>query len=123
MDLHFLKLWDLYQPLLTETQREVTDLYFNCDLSLAEIAEQRGCSRQSVSDCLGKCRRQMEAYEEKLHFVQILSDTEEKRARLEEGIRRWAEGAGLSEEQRRALAQVISAASEPARQENTNTLL
>ncbi|MBO7297598.1 MAG: DNA-binding protein, partial [Clostridia bacterium] len=48
-DLAFLQLWDLYSPLLTATQREITDLYFNYDLSLGEIAEQKGVSRQSVS--------------------------------------------------------------------------
>ena len=62
MDLHFLRLWDIYNPILTEHQREITDLYFNCDLSLAEIAEQKGCSRQSVSDTLNKARRQMEEW-------------------------------------------------------------
>ncbi len=71
-DMRFLQLWDLYSPLLTETQQEITDLYFNCDLSLGEIAEQKGVSRQSVSDCLNKCRKQLEKYEEKLNFAQIL---------------------------------------------------
>ena len=61
-DLHFLRLWDLYSPLLTATQKEITDLYFNYDLSLGEIAEQKGVSRQSVSDCLQKCRKQLEKY-------------------------------------------------------------
>ena len=70
-DLAFLRLWDLYSPLLTPTQREITDLYFNYDLSLGEIAEQKGVSRQSVSDCLSKCRKQLESYEEKLGFVRI----------------------------------------------------
>ncbi|MBQ8309046.1 MAG: DNA-binding protein [Clostridia bacterium] len=73
-DLNFLRLWDMYSPLLTATQREITDLYFNYDLSLGEIAEQKGVSRQSVSDCLGKCRRQLEKYEEKLGFLQTLTD-------------------------------------------------
>ena len=68
-DLHFLRLWDLYSPLLTATQKEITDLYFNYDLSLGEIAEQKGVSRQSVSDCLQKCRKQLEKYEEKLKFL------------------------------------------------------
>lgn len=72
-DLHFLQLWDLYSPLLTATQREVTDLYFNYDLSLGEIAEQKGVSRQSVSDCLQKCRKQLEKYEEKLGFLKALN--------------------------------------------------
>lgn len=40
-DLHFLRLWDLYSPLLTATQKEVTDLYFNYDLSLGEIADRK----------------------------------------------------------------------------------
>ncbi|MDE6059604.1 MAG: DNA-binding protein [Clostridia bacterium] len=70
-DLHFMRLWDRYSPLLTDTQREITNLYFNFDLSLAEIAEEKGCSRQSVSDCLNKCRKQLEEYEEKLHLVAI----------------------------------------------------
>ncbi|MDE6676690.1 MAG: DNA-binding protein [Clostridia bacterium] len=70
-DLHFMRLWDRYSPLLTDIQREITNLYFNFDLSLAEIAEEKGCSRQSVSDCLNKCRKQLEEYEEKLHLVAI----------------------------------------------------
>ena len=72
-DLAFLQLWDLYSPLLTVTQREITDLYFNYDLSLGEIAEQKGVSRQSVSDCLSKCRKQLERYEEKLGFSKMLT--------------------------------------------------
>ncbi len=73
-DLKFLRLWDLYSPLLTATQQEITDLYFNYDLSLGEIAEQKGVSRQSVSDCLHKCRRQLEKYEEKLSFLKALDE-------------------------------------------------
>ena len=73
-DLHFLRLWDLYSPLLTAIQREITDLYFNYDLSLGEIAEQKSVSRQSVSDCLQKCRKQLEQYEEKLGFIKILDE-------------------------------------------------
>ncbi len=73
-DLHFLQLWDLYSPLLTPTQREITDLYFNFDLSLGEIAEQKGVSRQSVSDCLNKCRKQLEKYENKLGFLKTLGE-------------------------------------------------
>ncbi len=73
-DLKFLQLWDLYSPLLTATQREITDLYFNFDLSLGEIAEQKGVSRQSVSDCLGKCRKQLELYDQKLGFLKMLTE-------------------------------------------------
>ena len=73
-DLQFVRLWDLYSPLLTATQKEITDLYFNYDLSLAEIAEQKSVSRQSVSDCLQKCRKQLEKYEEKLGFSKAMEE-------------------------------------------------
>jgi predicted DNA-binding protein YlxM (UPF0122 family) len=81
--LHFLQLWDTYSPLLTQTQREIADLYFNYDLSLGEIAEQKGVSRQSVSDCLQKCRKQLEKYEEKLGLVQTVSALQAEIERLQ----------------------------------------
>ena len=91
MDLHFLRLWDIYSPLLTEHQREITDLYFNCDLSLAEIAEEKGCSRQSVSDTLRKARRLMEEYEEKLHFSRLLTETALAQSLMMTEIAPWAQ--------------------------------
>ena len=53
----FMRLWDLYGGLLTENQREITGLYFNLDLTVSEIAEQKGISRQGVSECLNLCKR------------------------------------------------------------------
>lgn len=90
MDLHVLRLWDIYHPLLTEHQREVTDLYFNCDLSLAEIAEEKGCSRQSVSDTLQKARRQLEEYEEKLHISRQLAESALAHSRMTAAVEAWA---------------------------------
>ena len=90
-DLHFLQLWDLYSPLLTTTQREITDLYFNYDLSLGEIAEQKGVSRQSVSDCLSKCRKQLETYEEKLKFLSALNDLSQEYSHYATVVGRWLE--------------------------------
>ena len=66
-ELRYLQLWDCYGALLTEHQREVFELYYMYDLSLTEIAEQNGCSKQSVSDTLSKARALLEEYEEKLH--------------------------------------------------------
>ena len=95
-DLHFLRLWDLYSPLLTATQREITDLYFNYDLSLGEIAEQKGVSRQSVSDCLGKCRKQLEEYDKKLCFIKALDDLSGEYSAYMTAVGRWL--SGLKEE-------------------------
>ena len=84
-DLQFLRLLDLYSPLLTATQREITALYFNYDLSLGEIAEQKGVSRQSVSDCLNKSRKLLEKYEERLGFSKTLSTMQAQIDALEQG--------------------------------------
>ena len=88
-DLHFLRLWDLYSPLLTATQREITDLYFNYDLSLGEIAEQKGVSRQSVSDCLQKCRKQLESYDEKLKFDKAITELSHEHSACKATVERW----------------------------------
>lgn len=83
MDLTISRLLDVYGPLLTENKREVAALYFNFDLSLAEIAEEKGCSRQSISDTLAKVRRQLEEYEEKLHLLSLLSERAKEHEALE----------------------------------------
>ena len=88
-DLDFLRLWDLYSPLLTKTQREITDLYFNYDLSLAEIAEEKGVSRQSVSDCLTKCRRQLEEYDKKLGFTNAIDELSREYSAYMTTVCRW----------------------------------
>ena len=45
-------LFDFYGELLTERQKEFFDLYYNEDLSLSEIAENNGISRQGVRDVI-----------------------------------------------------------------------
>lgn len=87
-DLCFGRLLDRYSSLLTEIQREITDLYYNYDLSLAEIAEQKNCSRQSVSDCLAQCRKKIEWYEEKLHAEESIAGAAEA---LEEFRKKYPE--------------------------------
>ena len=48
-DMETVRLFDAYGALLTERQRKIAELYYNYDLSLGEIAEENGVSRQSVS--------------------------------------------------------------------------
>ena len=90
-DIAFLRLWDLYNGILTDNQREITNLYFNYDLSLGEIAEQKGVSRQSVSDCLKKCKKQLEGLEEKLKFTQALDEVCLDYSAYMTKVNRWAE--------------------------------
>ena len=49
-DLRITFLLDFYGDMLTEKQREVVECYYNEDLSLAEIAEEKGITRQGVRD-------------------------------------------------------------------------
>lgn len=107
-DLHFLRLWDCYHPLLTPKQQEIANLYFNCDCSLSEIAEQMGCSRQSVSDCLATCRKQFEEYESKLHFLAAVAEMSLHSSFLLTDIGRWAEGAELTPQQKQELDNILS---------------
>ena len=88
----FISLWDTYNGLLTRTQQEITDLYFNRDLTVSEIAEEKGISRQAVSECLKGCKKQLEEYEDKLHFIERLHECSlEISFKLTEAGK-WAEG-------------------------------
>ena len=107
-DLHFMRLWDRYNPLLTPKQQEITNLYFNCDLSLSEIAEQKNCSRQSVSDCLNTCRRQLEEYESKLHFLYAINEACMFESFLLTDLNKWAEKARLTPQQMQSLQEILT---------------
>ena len=63
-------LYDLYSGLLTEKQQNVFDLYYQCDLSLGEIAAEQQISRTAVHDLIKRTEHLLEKYEEKLHLVQ-----------------------------------------------------
>ncbi len=65
-DLTISILLDAYGALLTERQRELVDLYYNEDLSLAEISENTGITRQGVRDGIKKSEAFLRLCEEKL---------------------------------------------------------
>ncbi|MGM9520912.1 MAG: YlxM family DNA-binding protein [Oscillospiraceae bacterium] len=62
-------LFDFFGDLLTDKQREYFDYYYNDDLSLSEIAEITGISRQGVRDVLLRARSLLCEYEEKTGVV------------------------------------------------------
>ena len=59
-------LFDFYGELLTEHQRSVYRDAVYHDLSLGEIAQERGISRQGVHDMIKRCNKLLLGYEEKL---------------------------------------------------------
>ncbi len=65
-DLSLSALYDLYGALLTPQKREVFEAYFLEDLSLAEIAEQTGTSRQAVRALIARSSEELQDYEKKL---------------------------------------------------------
>ena len=69
-DLHIAVLFDFYGAMLTEKQKDVIDLYYNEDLSLAEIAEHEGISRQGVRDNIKRGEAYLLELEEKLRFAE-----------------------------------------------------
>ena len=62
-------LYDFYGNLLTEKQREYLELYYQDDLSLGEIADNDGISRQGVHDLVKRAVRALENAEERLGLV------------------------------------------------------
>ncbi len=77
-------LYDFYGELLTEHQRSVyEDAVYN-DMSLSEIAEVYGISRQGVHDLIKRCDKILTGYEEKLHLVEKFAGAKDKIAQLVE---------------------------------------
>lgn len=62
-------LFDFYGEMLTDKQRNVFELYYEEDLSLAEIAESQDITRQGVRDSIKRAEAQMLEMEERLHVA------------------------------------------------------
>lgn len=76
-------LYDFYGELLTEHQRSIyEDAVYN-DMSLGEIAEQNGISRQGVHDLIKRCDRILQDYEAKLHLVERFAKAKGKIREIE----------------------------------------
>lgn len=63
-------LYDFYGELLTDHQKELYEQFVLEDLSLSEIAQDKGISRQGVHDLVKRCQKILEGYESKLHLVE-----------------------------------------------------
>ena len=81
-------LLDFYGDVLSERKRTVLDYYYNDDLSLAEIAEEIGISRQGVRELIKKAGEELMFYEEKLglakRFQLVEAQTEQLLSLMEE---------------------------------------
>ncbi len=68
----------VYGSLLTEKQREFLELYYDCDVSLNEIAEQYGISRQAVRDAIVRGEKALSEFEAKLGLLERRAETADK---------------------------------------------
>ena len=103
-------LFDFYGDLLTERQKEFYDLYYNEDLSLAEIAENYGISRQGVRDVIVRAEAAMTEIEDKTHLIRRFHQMQKELTVIDEAAQRLraaAYGERLSGELAVELAEVI----------------
>lgn len=76
-------LFDFYGELLTDRQKEFYDLYYNEDLSLSEIAENYGISRQGVRDVIVRAEAAMTEIEDKTHIIRRFSQNRKEIAAID----------------------------------------
>lgn len=91
-------LYDFYGELLTAHQRRIYEEAVYNDMSLSEIAEEEGISRQGVHDLIKRCDKILCGYEEKLHLA----------ARFAEAKKTVGEALALAEEESSAPRQEAS---------------
>lgn len=88
-DMKIAFLLDFYGGLLTEKQESALDGYYNQDLSLSELAEEMGISRQGVMAFLRQGERHLREFEDKLglaaRFSEISTGLDEMKAVISSG--------------------------------------
>lgn len=79
-------LYDFYGELLNDHQKNIYEDFVLNDLSLSEIAEQHGISRQGVHDIIKRCDKALDEYEKKLHLVEKFIEVKKLKEQLKEDI-------------------------------------
>ena len=79
-------LYDFYGDMLTDRQKEFYDLYYNEDLSLAEIAENYGITRQGVRDVIVRAEAILTELEDKTGIIRRFHRMQEQLAQMETAV-------------------------------------
>ena len=101
-------LCDYYGELLTDTQRRCIQLHYDQDLSLAEIAEREGISRQGVHATLSRAGAALTVYEEKLGCLRRARANQSAREAIRTAATRIAARGGPSETDAAAILEALS---------------
>lgn len=81
-DLNISLLYDIYAPLLTPKKREVFEMYYFDDLSLAEIACHTGTSRQGVRELIVRTEEELRAYDGALSLFKKEEESRQRDRRI-----------------------------------------
>ena len=102
-------LFDFYGEMLGDHKKKIFEDYVLNDLSLAEIAEEEGISRQGVHDIVKRCTKQLKEYEEALHLVEKFQNMKNKLTKASEllGNKHKEADASDIEEARTLLAEML----------------
>ena len=76
-NLHVSALLDIYGNFLSEKQKNLAEYYYNEDLSLSEIAENEGITRQAVNDLIKRAEAQLLIFEEKCRYCEYFTRLKE----------------------------------------------
>lgn len=77
-------LYDFYGELLTEHQKKIYESAVYEDLSLSELSEAYGITRQGVHDLIKRCDKILEGYEDRLHMIERFEKIKALTVRIEE---------------------------------------
>ena len=91
-DMRLALLLDYYGDLLSEHRRDIMEMYYCEDLSLAEIAENTGITRQGVRESLKKSEADLRTFDAKLHLVERFDEVQKKCTSDSEILQKTAEG-------------------------------
>lgn len=77
-------LFDFYGELLTEHQKSIYEDAVYSDLSLSELSEEYGITRQGVHDLLKRCDKILMGYENKLHLIEKFDKVKNLTAKIKQ---------------------------------------
>ena len=107
-DMKYSLLLDFYGDLLSERKKELIELYYNEDLSLSEVSEITGISRQGVRDSVKKAECELEDYEFKLGMAKRFEDIQANLEKAIVDLHKIAEKSGENETEIYSVADFLS---------------
>ncbi len=107
-DLNIAMLLDIYGKLLTPSQRECLDYYYNQDFSLSEIADNVGKTRQGVYDSIKRAEAILRDVDEKLNFSQRIKFLREHTLKLKEILKSIASDGNLKDTEKNRLNESLN---------------